>query len=50
MTLDKAGAKVKSKTKHFYSTGVNYDRHLRSSKYFYSIGHQIENNGQQQTL
>ncbi len=39
MTLAKAGAKAKSKTKHFYSTGFNYDFHLRSSKYFYSTGH-----------
>jgi hypothetical protein len=30
----KAGAKATSKTKHFYSTGVKYDCHLRSSKYF----------------
>ncbi len=33
MTLAKAGARAKSKTKHFYSTGINYDRHLQLSKY-----------------
>jgi len=25
--------------KHIYSTGVIYDRHLQSSKYFYNTGH-----------
>jgi len=25
--------------KHIYSTGIFYDRHLRSSKYFYNTGH-----------
>ncbi len=25
--------------KHIYSTGVIYDRHLRSSKYVYNTGH-----------
>ncbi len=25
--------------KHIYSTGVIYDHHLRSSKYFYNAGH-----------
>jgi len=43
MTLAKAWAKAKSKTKHFYSTDMNYDRHLQSSKYFYSTGHRLDN-------
>jgi len=25
--------------KHIYSTGVIYDHHLRSSRYFYNTGH-----------
>ena len=36
MTLAKAGVKANSNTKHIYSTGIKYDRLLRSSKYFYS--------------
>jgi hypothetical protein len=39
MTLAKAEAKAKAKTKHIYSTGINYDRHLQFSEYFYSTGH-----------
>ncbi len=39
MTLAKAGAKAKCKTKHFYSTGINYNRQIRMAKYFYSTGH-----------
>ncbi len=29
-------AKDMAKDKHIYSTGITYDRHLQSSKYFYS--------------
>jgi len=29
--------------KHIYSTGVIYDCHLRSSKYFYNTGHSSVN-------
>jgi len=25
--------------KHIYSTGIIYDRHLQSSKYFYNTAH-----------
>ncbi len=32
--LAKAKAKGKTKVKHIYSTGIIYDRHLWSSKYF----------------
>ncbi len=39
MTLAKAKAKAKTKLKHIYSTGIIYDHHLRSSKYFYSYSH-----------
>jgi hypothetical protein len=39
MTLAKAKAQAKAKVKHIYSTGVIYDRHLQSSKYFYKAGH-----------
>ncbi len=28
--------------KHIYSTGLIYDRHLRSSKYVYNTGHWTE--------
>ncbi len=38
MTLAKARAKASAKAKHIYNTGDNYDRHLRSLKYFYSTG------------
>jgi hypothetical protein len=38
-TLAKARAKASAKGKHIYNTGVNYDHHLRLSKYFYSKGH-----------
>jgi hypothetical protein len=38
MTLAMAGPKAKAKAKQFYSKGINYDCHLRSSKYFYSTG------------
>jgi hypothetical protein len=34
MTLAKAKAKAKAKVEHIYGTGVAYDRHFRSSKYF----------------
>ncbi len=37
--LAKAKALAKAKVKHIYSTGVIYDHHLQSSKYFYSTGH-----------
>jgi hypothetical protein len=39
MTLAKARDKASAKAKHIYNTGVNYDHHLRSLKYFYSTGH-----------
>ncbi len=39
MTLAKAKACAKAKVKHICSTGIINDRHLRSSKYFYSTGH-----------
>ena len=39
MTLAKARAKASAKAKHIYNIGDNYDRHLRSLKYFYSTGH-----------
>ncbi len=39
MTLANTRAKASANAKHFYNTGVNYDYHLRSSKYFYSTGH-----------
>ncbi len=39
MTLAKPEAEAKAKTKHIYSTRFNHDRHLQSSKYFYSTGH-----------
>ncbi len=39
MTLAEAGAKADSQSKHFYSTGINYDQYLGLSKYFYSTGH-----------
>jgi hypothetical protein len=39
MTLAKARSKASANAKHIYNTGVNYNRHLRSSKYFYSTGH-----------
>ncbi len=39
MTLAKARANTSANAKHIYNTSVNYDRHLRSSKYFYSTGH-----------
>jgi hypothetical protein len=39
MTLTKARANASTKAKHIYNTGVNYDLHLRSLKYFYSAGH-----------
>jgi hypothetical protein len=29
---------------HIYSTGIIYDRHLRSSKYVYNMGHRAELN------
>ncbi len=35
----KARAEAGTKAKHIYNTGINYDRHLRSLKYFYSTGH-----------
>jgi hypothetical protein len=35
----KAEAKAKTKTKRHYSTGINYDHQLRSSKYFHRNGH-----------
>jgi hypothetical protein len=38
MTLAKAEVKAKAKVKHIYSTGIIYERHLRSSKYFYNTG------------
>jgi hypothetical protein len=34
MTLAKANAKASTKAKHIYNTGINFDRHLRSSKNF----------------
>jgi hypothetical protein len=42
MTLAKARAKASTKAKHIYNTGINYDRHLRSLKYFYSTGHRAQ--------
>jgi hypothetical protein len=39
MTLAKARAKASAKAKHIHNTGINYDRHLQSLKYFYSTGH-----------
>jgi hypothetical protein len=42
MTLAKAEAKAKAKTKHIYSTGINYVRRLRLSRYFYSTGHRMK--------
>ncbi len=39
MTLANTMAKASAKAKHIYNTGVNYDCHLRLSKYFYSTGH-----------
>ncbi len=44
MTLAKASAKASAKAKHIYNTGVNYDRHFCSSKYFYSAGHRCQFN------
>jgi hypothetical protein len=41
MTLAKARVKACAQAKHIYNTGVNYDNHLRLSKYFYSTGHCI---------
>jgi hypothetical protein len=35
-------AKAKAKVKHIYSTGIIYDRHLWSSKYFYNTGHWLQ--------
>jgi hypothetical protein len=37
MTLAKAKAYAKAKVKHIYRTGVIYDHHLWSSKYYYII-------------
>ena len=31
--------------KHIYSTSIIYDRHLQSSKYFYSTGHRLNSLG-----
>ncbi len=31
-------AKARAMAKHIYSTGVTYDRHLRSPKILYSTG------------
>ncbi len=42
ITLAKARAKACAKAKHIYNTDINYDRHLRSSKYFYSTGHRAQ--------
>jgi hypothetical protein len=39
MTLAEARAKASDKAKHTYKTGINYDCHLQSSKYFYSTSH-----------
>ena len=39
MTLAKARAKASAKAKHIHNTGVNYDRHLQLSKYFYGTDH-----------
>jgi hypothetical protein len=39
MTLATARANASAKAKHIYNTGVNYDRHLRSLKYFNCTGH-----------
>jgi hypothetical protein len=39
MTPGKAGANTSAKAKHIYNTGINYDHHLQSLKYFYSTGH-----------
>ncbi len=41
MTLAKARTKASAKAKHIYNTGVNYDRHLQLSQYFYSTGHRF---------
>ncbi len=41
MTLAKARANASAKVKHIYNTGINYDHHLQSSKYFYSTGHSL---------
>ncbi len=38
----KANAKASAKAEHICNIGVNYDRHLRSSKYFFSTGHWVE--------
>jgi hypothetical protein len=38
MILAKARAKASVKAKQIYNTGINYDCHLRLSKYFYSTG------------
>ncbi len=37
--LAKAKAQAKARVKHIYSTGIIYDRRLRSSEYFYNTGH-----------
>jgi hypothetical protein len=39
MTLAKADSEAKAKTKHRYNTGINYNHHLQSSKYFYTTSH-----------
>jgi len=35
--------------KHIYSTGIIYDHHLQSSKYFYNTGHWTMFQSQQPT-
>jgi hypothetical protein len=41
MTLAKARAKAIVEAKDIYNTGINYDLHLPSSKYFCSTGHRL---------
>ncbi len=41
IVIDDPSKGYEAKVKHIYSTGVIYDRHLRSSKYVYNTGNWI---------